>query len=405
MKNNLLTLSTIILMMTSSCHNRTESQPPVTTPSGSFGFDLIFLKARDSGLVVLQHGESKIIISPKYQAKVFTSTADGDAGTSFGWVHYKAFDGPEDPHMNAYGGENRLWLGPEGGKFSLFFRKDSSMIVQNWKTPAPIDTEPWDLTYRSDSSVLLEKNMQIENYVGTKLQLKIFRRITLLDKNKINDALQITADPLVKSVGYETENTISNTGEFAWDENTGTPCLWILDMFNPSDNTTIVIPYQGDTTKPATTDYFGEIPNDRITYKNGVLFFKADGRLRGKLGIHPARAMNMAGSYDPGKNILTITRFDVDNGAHYLNQEWNTTKLPFSGDAINAYNDGPLSTGLQMGPFYELESVSPAALLQPGTALTHHHSVFHFTGDEQSLDTIAQKTLGVSLNQIKNALK
>ena len=24
--------------------------------------------------------------------------------------------------MNAYGGENRLWLGPEGGKYSLFFK-------------------------------------------------------------------------------------------------------------------------------------------------------------------------------------------------------------------------------------------------------------------------------------------
>ena len=46
-------------------------------------------------------------------------------------------------HMNAYGGENRLWLGPEGGRFSLFFPKGAKMEFANWKTPAAFDREPW----------------------------------------------------------------------------------------------------------------------------------------------------------------------------------------------------------------------------------------------------------------------
>jgi hypothetical protein len=81
---------------------------------GSFGYDLNFLKKHDS-VIVLTAGDAQIIVSPKYQAKVFTSTAEGNEGPSFGWVHYKAFDSV-DAHMNAYGGENRIWLGPEGGK-------------------------------------------------------------------------------------------------------------------------------------------------------------------------------------------------------------------------------------------------------------------------------------------------
>jgi hypothetical protein len=80
--------------------------------------------------------------------------------------------------------------------------------------------------------------------------------------------------------------------------------------------------------------------------------------------------------------VLTITLYDVDSKATYLNQEWRTDKPPFLGDAVNAYNDGPLATGGQMGPFYEIESVSPAAFLKPGEKLTHNHSVFHFTGNE-----------------------
>jgi hypothetical protein len=90
--------------------------------------------------------------------------------------------------------------------------------------------------------------------------------------------------------------------------------------------------------------------------------------------------------------------FDVDSSGRYLNQEWSTTKPPCSGDAVNAYNDGPLDDGSIMGPFYEIESVSPAAFLNSGESLSHQHSVFHFTGNENSLDGLLQKLFGVSIN-------
>ena len=120
---------------------------------GAFQSDLDFLRKHDTGLVVLSLGDERVIVSPKYQGKVFTSTDSGDNGPSFGWIHYKAFDGPADAHMNAYGGENRLWLGPEGGKFSLFFPPGSKMEFANWKTPAAFDSEPWRVDRRTDSSV------------------------------------------------------------------------------------------------------------------------------------------------------------------------------------------------------------------------------------------------------------
>src|SRR4030095_13957704 len=78
---------------------------------GSFGFDLQFLKRFDSVIVLeSKDGQAQVIISPKYQGKVVTSTATGEEGKSFGWINYKAFTTPIDPHMNAYGGENRFWL-------------------------------------------------------------------------------------------------------------------------------------------------------------------------------------------------------------------------------------------------------------------------------------------------------
>jgi hypothetical protein len=103
--------------------------------------------------------------------------------------------------------------------------------------------------------------------------------------------------------------------------------------------------------------------------------------------------------------VLTVTLFDLDSKATFLNQEWRTDKDPFSGDAVNAYNDGKLANGTQMGPFYEIESVSPAAFLKPGEKLSHRHSVFHFTGDKAELNQIALKTLGISLDDIQAAFK
>ena len=50
---------------------------------------------------------------------------------------------------------------------------------------------------------------------------------------------------------------------------------------------------------------------------------------------------------------------------------------PYSGDALNSYNDGPLEDGSQMGPFYELETSSPAAALKPGESITHSQITIH----------------------------
>ena len=377
-----------------------------TYPPGSFGYDAQFLQQYDS-IVILSAGDAQVIVSPKYQAKVFTSTATGNNGKSFGWINYKAFTAVTDAHMNAYGGENRFWLGPEGGHYSLFFAPKATMEFTNWKTPAPFDTEPWEIISQDEPSVTLHKNMQLTNYAGTSLSIAVERKISLLTAQAIADTLQLPFDTSVKAVGYETVNTLTNGGKQAWNETTGMPCVWMLDMMPPSAQTVIIMPYKTnvpDTSSAvANTGYFGEIPADRIKYVNGVLLFKADGKSRGKLGIGPARAMPVAGSYDAQNQVLTITLFDVDATGHYLNQEWNTAQPPFSGDVVNAYNDGSLADGSQMGPFYELESVSPAAFLPPGQSLTHRHSVFHFTGNEQVLNTISQKILHISLEAIKKA--
>jgi hypothetical protein len=113
------------------------------------------------------------------------------------------------------------------------------------------------------------------------------------------------------------------------------------------------------------------------------------------------------GSYDAGSQVLTIVTYTKPEGAtDYVNSMWELQEAPFAGDVINSYNDGPPEPGAKpLGPFYELETSSPAAALDPSKSLTHEHRTFHFQGTETDLDKIAQKLLGVSLAKIKSALK
>ena len=404
-----------LLLMAAACNNSSTNSNASSMATdtafskGTFGYDLQFLHRQDSNLVVLknQQGNAQVIVSPAYQAKVFTSTADNTEGLSFGWVNYEAFAGPKDAHMNAYGGENRFWLGPEGGIYSLYFKPKAEMVFDNWHTPAAFDSEAWTVSdQNAGESVTMTKDMQLTNYNGSDLSIGVSRKITLLDHPAIEQALGIALGDSVKVVGYSTDNTITNTGDFAWTEKTGMPCIWILDMFTPAPKTVMVLPFHPPTNKAdkvATTDYFGPIPADRIKITDSVLYFKADGKSRGKLGLGPRRTKGVSGSYDPVNQVLTLLTFDVDPDGKYLYQKWDTAGEPFVGDAQNAYNDGPLEDGSQMGPFYEMESVSPAAFLQPGAALSHNQKVYHLTGAPATLDAIAEQVLGVSLQQIVSA--
>ena len=400
------------IMITTGCADHpsgSEEKKDSTFASGTFGYDLSFLKSHDDVIVLSDDkDQSKLIVSPKYQAKVFTSTAGGDSGQSFGWINYKAFAGTPNTHMNAYGGENRIWLGPEGGKYSLFFTRGSKMVFDNWKTPAAFDTEAWNVISKSQGKVSLRKEMSLQNYAGTDLQLVVNRSISLIPRGQLFSILDLSPDDSVQAIGYEAQNTITNSGKFDWNEKTGMPCIWMLDMFKPSENTVILIPYKNasdSASKIATTNYFGEIPPARLKHSHGILFFRADGRNRGKVGLDPGRATRFAGSYDESHQILTIAYFDLDASAKYLNQEWSTVKPSFSGDAVNAYNDGPLADGTQMGPFYEIESVSPAAFLKPGESLLHRHSVFHFTGTQSGLNKITEAVFHISIDQINAAFQ
>ena len=387
-----------------SCTQKKQTDSKVeTSPSrGTFAYDTDFIK-KYKGAIVLgkQNSKSKVLVVGDYQARVMTSTSGGDAGKSYGWINYKLIESGKIPsHIYPAGGEDRFWLGPEGGQYSIYFKKGDPFDFDHWQTPALIDTETFELVSSDSLQATYQKKASITNYSGFTFDLEIQRKIQLLDSISLSKELGLA--PSVNFVAYQTENTVRNSGTKDWKKETGVLSIWILGMFNPSDNSIIILPHEEETKdSKVTTDYFGSIPAERLKQEKEFIAMKADGKYRGKLGVAPGIAKNVAGSYDADNHILTIVKFDLDKNADYVNSKWEKQQFPFKGDAVNAYNDGPLKDGSQLGPFYEIESSSSARELKVGESVTHKSITVHFEGDESELDKIAKIALGVSLLDVK----
>ncbi len=379
---------------------------------GTFGNDLAFLK-KHTDVVALSDkaGQAQVAVVPLYQGRVMTSTAGGAEGASFGWINRKLVAlGQKQPHINVFGGEDRMWLGPEGGQFSIFFAKGASpkFDFKEWQTPDPIDWGGWEMVERSDSSAHFRKAFSLTNFSGTKLDIVADRTVRLLEPADVKKHFGIEVPPTLKAVAYESDNNVKNAGDKPWARETGAVSIWILCMYNPSPATTVVIPYvEGaeDHLGPIVNDaYFGKVSPDRLKVKKGIIYFKCDGQKRGKIGLSPKRAKPIIGSYDAKNKVLTLATYTKPEGAtDYVNSMWVIQKEPFKGDVVNSYNDGPTPAGPPLGPFYEIESSSPAAFLKPGESIKHCHRTLHIQGSEAELDKIARAALGVGLATIKFA--
>jgi len=409
MNKYLIIISMVVLTACNSENEKPESKADSASKfiDGTFGYDLNFFKQYHKDIIVLgDSAGAQIIIAPAYQGRVMTSTTEGNKGISFGWVNHELIaSGKTTKHINAFGGEERFWLGPEGGQFSIYFKKGAEFKFENWFVPKEIDTEPFELISSTESDATFKKEMHLENYSGNKFDLTIDRTIRLLDKTSINNTLGIVVPGNVQSVAFESDNRITNNGNTAWDKKTGMLSIWILSMLNASSQTTVAVPYkQGDTSglgKIVTDDYFGKVPADRLKIDSGLILFKADANQRSKIGVSPKRALPFVASYDAVNNVLTISQFSLPAGVtDYVNSLWKIQDDPFAGDAVNAYNDGEID-GIQMGKFYEIESSSPAAALAPGNSIQHIHRTIHLKGAKEDLDKISMKVLGKQVDAIK----
>jgi hypothetical protein len=382
----------------------------------NFQSDIEFLKEY-TDVILLQNGSAAVAVAPAYQGRVMTSTFDKQSGPSFGWINRPVISqgvvpeskrkGTLQEHIHVFGGEERFWMGPEGGQYALFFKPGVSFDFENWRTPAALDTDVYKVVGRQENSVSFHHVCKFENYSGTHFHVGIDRSISMLRKDDLEGILGRNVPGGLEFVGYKTDNRITNRGREAWEAENGLLSIWILGMYNPSPRTTVIIPVQGgkeaDLGDYVNDAYFGSVPRDCLYVRNDTVFFRGDGLRRGKIGVGPKRSKGVAGSYDAVGKVLTLVTYNVEEAPFgYINSAWEIQDKPFAGDVINAYNDGPSGQGgAPLGPFYELETSSPAAALEPNGTIQHVQQTWHMKGSDEQLKALAHQLLGADLSEIE----
>lgn len=211
---------------------------------------------------------ARVAVTPEWQGRVMTSTCDGAKGPSFGFINRDYIEsGKFDIQFNNYGAEERLWLSPEGGQFSLWFKPGVKQELKNWYTAPGLNEGAWKVEHATDRKVSMTASMQIQNASATTFSLDVARDVRLLETEDLRKffgdwAAGLTNRADVKLVGYETANRVINRGE-EFSKKTGLVSIWILGMMNAGPKTVILVPYKsgsmGELGPIIKSDYFGPI--------------------------------------------------------------------------------------------------------------------------------------------------
>ena len=367
-----------------------------------FSEEVGFLQRHYVDPIVLRNSDGACLVaSAALQGRVMTSAfAEDEPG--FGWINRELISSVQrTAHINAFGGEERLWIAPEGGQFSLYFPPKSPFEFEYWQVPPGLDSDVWDTTAVRESTVTFSHHFTHRNWSGFEKNVALRRTVTLLERAGIEARFGIGIGNL-HAVGYESENTLSNAGSTEWNEENGPLAAWILGMFPASAATMVIAPFHPEAEGPVVRDdYFGRIPDDRLRVdsRRGRILFRADGLCRGKLGLSGGRTTGVLAAFDAASGTLTLVQTaEPRRGARYAASSWEFQSDPLHGDAVNAYNDGPQADGGKLGAFFELESSSPAGFLQPGDSLVHVQRTCHLSGDRRELDQVAEALLNGPLS-------
>ena len=374
----------------------------------TYGQNLALLASRVEIIELAAGDLARVAVAPAYQGRVMTSALAGSEGASFGWLNaeFIASGGPDET-FNNYGGEDRFWLGPEAGQFGLWFANGEPFDLDHWKTPAGFNDGAFDVVAGSAASIEMTRRFEVANYSGTGFTCGVNRKINLIDASRAGELLGQSVDGL-DMVAFESVNVLTNAGEAPWTRDTGLLSVWILGQYKPLPRGKVIVPFTPGSDAAlgpaATTDYFGPLPAERCTVADDHVLFTCDGGYRSKIGVSPRRARDVVASYDADAGVLTIVQFNLPAGTEqlpYVNSLWQVQDEPFAGDVINSYNDGEAQPGAgQLGPFYEIETSSPAAQLSPSESVTHVHRTMHFAGDGGKLADLARAVLGVDIGRI-----
>ncbi|MBM3984512.1 MAG: glycoside hydrolase family 127 protein [Planctomycetes bacterium] len=377
---------------------------PVVTHAPDFSDDAAFLREHADVLVLRAEGAGPVAVSRQLSARVMTSAfAEDEPG--FGLVGRDAIRaGPVERGFANYGGEDRLWLSPEGGPHALFFAPGAEQVPDNWSVPRGMDGGPRSLVVHDARSARFSDLIDIDVPGHGVRSVKVDRTLEALSRADVAARLGRPLPEALRLVAFRSVNTLS------WRDAPPAGALlgpWVLGQFVPGDSTHVIFPFRGDAAGPGASpeeaaraaikrDYFGVVPDERLTLffppapgARGFARFLADGRLRSKIGLARGAATGWIGAFDEDGDVLTLVQHSLPPaGAAVPDCDWRVPNpRATDGDVATSYNHGGTPR------FFELESLGAALPAVAGATVTHEHVTIHLGGPREALQDLARAVL------------
>ncbi len=379
------------------------------TPSTTFSDDLLLLEKHFSPIELRLGKTQRLVLLGELQGRVAVGSLSGGTGESIGWfdrskLQKVSFQSTENARLAAgidgsIGGAGRTWLGPDGGTFSLFFEKHAERVAENIRVPDAINTQPYRVVEQSDTSASFEQHVSFNNHMGFDFKAKVEHTVRLMPLDDAKSLVGTTIPNSIKILAYMSQTTVTNTNIQSWTEDTGLFSIWSLAMLAP--NAVVVMPLSQKINQPATS-YFRETSATRQKVTNKAVYYLADAMSMDKIGIPAAASTPWMASYHPTRQLLTLTHIgpSPSSTAAYVNADWNEKEPVLAGESHNLFNDGPRLNNRQFGSFFELESSSPALILNPNDSQTHTYTVLHLNGSVEDLSSVSKAVLNLSIEQL-----
>ena len=298
-----------------------------------------------------------VIVAPALGGRVLCTGFEGVEGDTDSYIldtEIKKGAAPTGPGAvwSNFGGEERFWLAPEGGRFALFFREGEEQTIANYLIPNSLNSARFGVTAQAadGTSVTFAAPVQLTNSLGTQFDLQVRRKIEVLQ----SCPYALGYGDKLDFVGFESKSWVKNTGPAALSRQTGAVAVWTLGQYPVRDHTVIIVPFRpgpdSELGKPLNTQYFktdvvditkipkGRSYNDYWAVKDDYALIKANGSIGTKIEMWPQRALGKIASIDLARFSLTIVEFQMYPELDYLASYWLPyPEDPFQGAAISIF--------------------------------------------------------------------
>jgi hypothetical protein len=369
---------------------------------------------RQSGVdpVILHDKDHRkqVILAPGLVGRVMGTSMDGDKGRVAAWINDNQIRKGFTENWNNFGGAERIWFVPEGGKFGLHFPPGVDQAWKNIRSPPAINKLHYQILGKPahGRSVRFSAPVGLSSYHGRRIELEITRRVEILE----DCPYTLGQGDHVDFVGFESRTQARNTGAEPLDRSATPVGLWILGMFKCEEHTVLMLPFhtglQSELGEPVTREYFryvcrdGKMNQDYWQLNDGCVLVKANGNIGTKIEMFKRRSLGRMASLNLETYELVIVDFNLVPEMDYIASFFHPySGDPYDGGVMSIYvNEGEIGNP-QRPAFYELESCSPILELGPDETYNHESRTWRIQGKPEIIQRICKKYFNVGLAELK----